>query len=86
MTGTTKKNLLKKISEVQFAFYECLLYLDTHPDDKEALKKFEMYRRNLIELIAQYEEEYGPLTMTGDFGNDGFDWVCNPWPWEREAN
>jgi spore coat protein JB len=82
----TEKALLKQISEMQFAFYECLLYLDTHPKDKDALKKFEHYRVKLSELMALYESRFGPITMTGDFGNDGFDWVSDPWPWEKEAN
>ena len=42
--------------------------------------------KKLSELVAKYEEEFGPLTLTGDFGNDGYDWANSPWPWEREAN
>ena len=81
-----KRDMIRKISEVQFAFFECALYLDTHPDDKNALEKYEMFRKNLTELTAEYEQNFGPLTLTGDFGNDGFDWTNSPWPWEREAN
>ena len=83
---TAKREQLKKISEVQFAFYECALYLDTHQNDTDGLKKYEMSRKKLSELVAKYEEEFGPLTLTGDFGNDGYDWANSPWPWEREAN
>lgn len=81
-----KRDLMRKISEVQFAFFECALYLDTHPNDKYALEKYEMFRNELSSLVAEYEEKFGPLTLTGDFGNDGFDWTNSPWPWEREAN
>jgi spore coat protein JB len=62
------------------------MFLDTHPNDTEALAKREMYRKKLEMLIKEYENEYGPLTLSADFGNDGFDWVNDPWPWEKEAN
>mgnify|MGYP006383960861 CR=1 FL=1 len=81
-----KKKLLNCISATQFATLEVGLYLDTHPHDKDALAKFEMFRAKLKAYIKQYEEEFGPLTLAGDFGSDGFDWIKNPWPWEKEAN
>ncbi len=81
-----KKKLLDCISSTQFAALELGLYLDTHPHDKDALAKFEMFRAKLKAYIKQYEDEFGPLTLSGDFGNDGFDWIKNPWPWEKEAN
>lgn len=82
----TQKSLLRKISGVQFAFIECCMFLDTHPDDAEAQSKAEMYREKLKTMIKQYEDSYGPLTLSSDFGNDGFDWINDPWPWEKEAN
>ncbi len=78
--------LLNCVRASQFAMHEMGLYLDTHPYDTEALKKFEVYRLRYKEFVKQYEKEYGPLTMCGDFGSNGYDWVNNPWPWEKEAN
>lgn len=82
----SKKKLLDCISATQFAAFELALYLDTHPHDKEALAKFETFRARLKAYIKQYEDEFGPLTIMSDFGNDGYDWIMNPWPWEKEAN
>ena len=31
-----KKKLLKRLSALGFAMYECRLYCDTHPNDTEA--------------------------------------------------
>ena len=81
-----KQRLLDAVRAAQFAMLETGLFLDTHPCDKEALKKFENYRLRYKELVKEYEEEYGPLTLSSDFGSDGFDWIKAPWPWEKEAN
>ncbi len=81
-----KKNLLDCVRAAHFAMLEAGLYLDTHPYDTEALKKFEVYRLKYKEFVKQFEEQYGPLTLCGDFGSDGFDWINDPWPWEKEAN
>ena len=81
-----KQMLLDAVRAAHFAMLEAGLFLDTHPCDREALKKFEVYRLRYKELTKQYEDEYGPLTLCSDFGSDGFDWIKNPWPWEKEAN
>lgn len=81
-----KNKLLNCISAAQFAVVELKLFLDTHPYNKEALSKLDAARVKLREYIKQFEDEYGPLTIMGDFGNDGYDWIKNPWPWEKEAN
>lgn len=81
-----KRNLLECIRASHFAMLEAGLFLDTHPCDEKALEKFEVFRTRYKQFVKQYEEEYGPLTLTGDFGSDGFDWVNDPWPWEKEAN
>ena len=81
-----KQNLLDCISATQFTVLELALYLDTHPHDREAFQKFEAFKTRLKAYIKQYEEQFGPLTLMGDFGNDHYDWVNNPWPWEKEAN
>ena len=83
---TQREILLKKIGTYKFALKDLQLYLDTHPYDAEPLKKFDVYSFRYKEFLKQYEKEYGPLSASGDFGSNGFDWVKNPWPWEKEAN
>ena len=66
----SREKLLAWIDQVSFAVVEMNLYIDTHPEDEEALK--------------QYAEQYDPLTI--DTANDrmsrSFEWVMQPWPWE----
>lgn len=81
-----QKELLLKIREMQFALLECGLFLDTHKDSTEALEKLREYGSKAEALKKEYETEYGPLTLSTDFGDGGFDWINDPWPWEKEAN
>ena len=79
-----KENLLAWIDQVSFAVNEMNLYLDTHPEDEEAMALFReklKMRRKALETYARY---FGPLTI--DTANDNmsrsFEWVQQPWPWE----
>ena len=81
-----KQELLNSIRAANFAMLEAGLFLDTNPMDSAALKQFEVYRLRYKEYVKEYEKEYGPITLCGDFGGNGFEWINNPWPWEKEAN
>ena len=43
---------------------------------------FEEFVKEERKAKKEYEESYGPLTVTHTKGND-FDWIDNPWPWEN---
>jgi len=77
--------LKDKLKAVSFALYETVLYLDGHPDDKDALDYYNKLIDELEEVTEQYEKKYGPLTIWGNEG-DRWSWVNTPWPWESEAN
>lgn len=81
-----KSELLKKIQCSSFAAYDMLLYLDTHPDDKKAFKMFQALVNKAKEQQCEYEKEYGPLSQFSAAGQTCFNWLNNPWPWEKEAN
>jgi spore coat protein JB len=74
--------LLKKLSAVQFSMWELHVYLDTHPNDKAAFEKQEMYREKYQRLLDEYESKYGPLKASSVDGSCNWSWVCNPWPWD----
>ena len=78
--------LLKKLQSYNFAAYDMLLYLDTHPNDKSAFAIFKDLVANTKKLKAEYEKNYGPLSAYSAAGSDSFDWLDCPWPWEKEAN
>ena len=69
---------LRRIASVDFALYELTLYLDTHPEDQNALRMREIYQNKRRELIAEYEAAFGPYVVT----TDGWTGVDNPWPWD----
>lgn len=79
-----RENLLAWINQVSFAVNEMTLYLDTHPDDEDALAFFREKLKMRQEALETYSRNFGPLTI--DTANDNmsrsFEWVQQPWPWE----
>ncbi len=77
-----KDEMLLNIGEYSFMMHDLNLYLDVHPNDKEALNSFIMYRNKVNELITKYERKYGPLCVKGIIDNNvPFAWVNKMWPW-----
>ena len=77
--------LLKKISRAGFVLNDLALFLDTHPSNVQALRHYEFYQKKHESLTHEYERMYGPLTRKMTVGGqDRWDWIDGPWPWERE--
>lgn len=81
-----KREKLFCIQKYNFAAYDLLLYLDTHPDDRKVFQLFKELVEKLKKLKKEYETEYGPLTPYSAAGQASFNWLESPWPWEKEAN
>lgn len=80
--------MIQRIKAYDFAILEMNLYLDTHPDDCQALSLFQMYQQKRAQLIEEYESMFGPHIKTvDDVQGDTFTWINDPWPWDycREA-
>jgi spore coat protein JB len=77
--------MLKDIGIINFVMVELNLYLDTHPHDEMALKKYEEYEAILKPLVRDFEKRFGPLTVSADNMNR-FLWINNPWPWDTEED
>ena len=58
----SREKLLAWIDQVSFAVVEMNLYLDTHPEDEDALAFFREKVEIRKEALKQYAEQYGPLT------------------------
>lgn len=66
--------------QAAFAAWELRLYLNTHPNDEEALRLFR-------KLCKEAEEEnYATTFLTDDCCASNWSWVENPWPWEYSCN
>lgn len=77
--------LLTYVDMYNFAMTDLNLYLDVHPDDKEALQLFNEYRNIAVETTKNYENKYGPLLLTSNTLNT-FPWAWDkePWPWDKK--
>ena len=76
-------------SELQalgFAINELALYLDTHPEDKEALELYRAYQELAHKGMMTYSEQYAPLTHLCPVKDGTYTWMNDPWPWEFTAN
>ncbi len=80
--------LRKKIDSYDFAIYELVLFLDTHPENGRALSMLAKLRQERAEAIKQYEMSYGTYSPTHSAVKAGkrWSWIDGPWPWENEAN
>ncbi len=77
---------LCELMALSFAITELGLYLDTHKNDKEALRLFREYSALAEDGRKRYEAVYGPLLQKHS-GDDkrGWNWIDSPWPWEYEG-
>lgn len=84
MKQPNRKELLRKIQELSFATVELNLFLDTHPENQQALMDYNYFHQQLMEHKRMYEVNYGPLTNFG-FSPSQYPWawVNEPWPWEE---
>ncbi len=82
----TRQEKLYEVQKVNFAAYDLLLYLDTHPEDKKAFKMFRELVEKLNKLKCEYEAQYGPLEAYNSAYQGTFNWLDSPWPWEKEGN
>ncbi len=77
---------LCELMALSFAITELGLYLDTHKNDREALRLYREYVAMAEDGRKRYEAVYGPLMQkhAGDDQN-GWNWIDSPWPWEYEG-
>ena len=75
---------LRRLQMIDFALQEAALFLNSHPDDENALqyyKKFQQFRK---QAACDYQECFGPLTNRDNNANT-WQYIDGPWPWESEA-
>lgn len=75
--------LLHELQVVDFAALELSLYLDTHPGDEQAVRQFNGFVQQRMQLAQQYESQYGPLLQYGhSYSRFPWAWPATPWPWQ----
>ena len=81
-----KMELLKQITALEFMKEDLALFLNTHPMDRDALTKYNCYVIECKALKEKYEMHYGMLSEHDSLSPYQWQWICEPWPWESDAN
>lgn len=76
--------LMYDIQIVSFLLKDAELFLDTHPDDAQALGFYNYYNQLLAALTQNYENQFGPLSPNSAANANHWSWTDEPWPWEKE--
>ena len=79
---SNKDQMLKDISIVDFVLVELMLYLDTHPFDRNAMDYFNHYSKMKNQMIKEFSQKYFPLTKDLAESNKEWRWGAAPLPWE----
>ncbi len=83
---TDREAKMHNLQAYNFAMAEVALFLDTHPDDKVALSYFKKYGELKDMAEKEFTSSYGPITTsTTNYDFTTWNWIDNPWPWEREG-
>lgn len=80
----TQRMLLQRIYESSFAMDDLILYLDTHPDDVEALSYYQYVVGMRDGSMEAYENQFGPLMADAVTDHTRWTWLTETWPWEGE--
>ena len=77
-----KRNLLRFIMEIGFSIDDLALFLDTHPEDGEALNYYNSLKKEYSKAVWEYENRFGPLSYYNVNSENKWTWTEEPWPWE----
>ncbi|MBB5172385.1 spore coat protein CotJB [Texcoconibacillus texcoconensis] len=74
---------MEELQAVDFVILELTLYLDTHPNDEQAIQQFNHMTQVKQHLMYQVEQYYGPLQQFGNsYSGSPWNWKDAPWPWQ----
>ena len=76
-----KHALLRCLQELAFAVQESALFLDTHPNDHQALVYHNEKLARFNETKKRYVAQFGPL-CSNSTTQESWRWIDSPWPWE----
>lgn len=82
MKNNEEMRMLNDIGVVGFVLTDLILYLDTHPTDKEAMEYFNHYNKIQNQLMREFSMKYYPLTCNMAESNKLWRWGAAPLPWE----
>ena len=77
-----QRKMMEAVYTSGFAADEARLFLDTHPDDKEALAYYQKKMNMFHQAVQRYEEKFGPILPESAGTGGSWAWAKTPWPWE----
>ena len=83
-----REELLKSLSELDFIAVDLALFLNTHPENKEAIQTYNQVITAADTIRMKYEDAFGPLCSFRSYASNTnqWEWNDNPWPWQADAN
>ena len=80
-----RERALYQIQQMAFAAHDINLYLDTHPNDSNAINLYNEYNKQEKMLNDAYERQYGPIDLSDNEGLSmtPWSWIDEPWPWNE---
>ena len=76
------EEMLTKISELEFTLTDLNLFLDTHPENTEALEMFTKLSATLKSMMYDYNQKCKALCVHDVPNTVPFQWASNKWPWQ----
>ncbi|GAM13880.1 spore coat protein CotJB [Mesobacillus selenatarsenatis] len=74
---------MEELQAVDFVLVDLTLYLDTHPEDYDAINQFNQFAKERRRLKKVVESMYGPLQQFGNsYSGYPWNWDDGPWPWQ----
>lgn len=80
-TAHSREELMSIISKTSFALDDTRLFLDTHPDCKEAMEFFKKMQRIRHEAMREYTDRYGAISGYDMGSSDMWSWNAGNFPW-----
>ncbi len=84
---TNQERILLLIQEYNFALIDLALFLDTHPNCKNAIDEYLFINKELTKLKQFYKNNYEmlELDLPSNLTNE-FTWALKSFPWEDNYN
>ncbi len=85
MKNMNQKQLMNYINVVGLALDDVTLFLDTHPNNPEALAFYNSCKEKRTQAVNDYSRLYGPLNRYNVNCGNEWQWNQGPWPWQGEV-
>ncbi len=83
---TERDALLRYIQVCDFAINDAALFLDTHPDDRDALEFYKKHTEMRKKAGAEFAAKYGALSHMEHAHGANWGWGGGPWPWQTPTS